>query len=190
MAQADDIVSVPDDRLRQRARRVGVITDDVLDTIQTMKAAALAWEQTRDNEVGVALAAPQIGVLERIVIVRHQPDDRNDHRFDTFINPEITKYEGEIGAEPEGCLSVPDTYGLVPRHGAIRVSAMDTGGETFRLKTTGFLARVLQHEIDHLRGQLFVDAVTDDAFYRLTDHGKLKALTKQEIDADRVFWNG
>lgn len=190
MSTLEHIISVPDERLRQHAQRVGVITDDVVDTIETMKAAALAWENTRENEVGVALAAPQIGVLERIVIVRSHPDDKTDQEFETFINPEITKYEGELGAEPEGCLSIPDTYGIVPRYETVRIAAMDIHGAAFRMKASGFLARVLQHEIDHLHGSLFVDTVQDDAFYKITDNGKLTPLPTHEIDSARVLWNG
>lgn len=187
--QKDKIISVPDQQLRERARRVGVVTEDVARTIEMMKAAALEWEQSRDNEVGVALAAPQIGVPERIVIVRSYPDDKNNQEFETFINPEILKYEGERETEPEGCLSVPDMYGLVPRYTSIRVAAMDTEGRTFRMKATGFLARVLQHEIDHLHGVLFVDTVEDKAFYKITDNGKLAPLTQKEVDDARVLWN-
>lgn len=186
---ADKIISVPDPQLRQRARRVGAITQETRDIVETMKTAAVEWEKSRENEVGVALAAPQIGVLERIVIVRSHPEDKDNHEFEVFINPEITKYEGERETEPEGCLSVPDMYGVVARYGTIRVSAMDLDGRTFRMKAHGFLARVLQHEIDHLHGKLFVDTVEDDAFYKIMDNGKLTPLPQHEIDSARVLWH-
>ncbi len=187
--QKDKIIAVPDQQLRQRARRVGVITDEVKQTIETMEAAALDWEKSRNNEVGVALAAPQIGVLERIVIVRSQPDNKDSQEFEVLINPEIVKYENEYSAAPEGCLSVPDIYGMVPRYEIIRISAMDMEGQTFRMKAKGFLARVLQHEIDHLHGKLFVDKVENNAFYKIMDNGQLKPITQEELDSARVLWH-
>lgn len=186
---ASDIISVPDKRLRETSSRIAVVTDEVEAIIEKMKAATLDWEAQRDSEVGVALAAVQIGEMERIVVVRNRPDDKSDKDFETFINPEIVKYEGEVSEEPEGCLSIPDIYGVVPRHETVRIKALDINGNPFRVKVSGFLARVFQHEIDHLRGKLFVDHVKADKFYRIEQDGKLTPLTAEEIDSARILWD-
>lgn len=183
------IIAVPDERLRQPARRVQVFTSEIETVIEDMQQAALAWEKHRAHEVGVALAAPQIGVLERIIITRRDLNNKDNHDFEVFINPQIRKYEGEITQEPEGCLSVPDVYGLVPRYETVRLDALDQSGAPVRLKAKGFLARVLQHEVDHLHGKLFVDKVTDDAFYQITEEGQLSPLSTEKIDAARVLWH-
>ena len=183
------IISVPDKTLRQTSRRIAVITDEVEQTIQDMKSAALDWEKSRAHEVGVALAAPQIAALERIIIVRSQLDDKSNTDFDVFLNPEIVKYEGEVQEEPEGCLSVPDVYGLVPRYETIRLKALDESGRPMRMKVHGFLARVFQHEIDHLHGRLFVDKVEDDAYYKILDNGTLEPLPQKQIDSARLLWH-
>lgn len=190
MGSKESIISVPDKRLWQRSQRVGIITNEVKQLVEEMKSATLDWEKNRGHEVGVALAAPQIGSLERVVIVRKHIDDKQSREFEVLINPEITRHEGDVVEEPEGCLSVPDMYGLVPRYETVKVSALDLDGRPIRMKTSGFLARVLQHEIDHLHGKLFVDKVNDDKFYKILNDGKLKPLEQDEIDSARVLWNG
>jgi peptide deformylase len=96
------------------------------------------------------------------------------------------KYEGEVKSDYEGCLSVKDIYGKVPRHTKIRVKALNTEGHEVRFKADGFLARVLQHEIDHTNGILFVDHIRDDeeAFYELDNDGELQQLNYAERIAD------
>lgn len=188
--KAEDIVTVPDERLRKTAARIHVLTDDVQYLIENMKSATLDWEKRRQHEIGVALAAPQIGALERIVIIRNNLEDKSDEEFSVFINPEIIKYEGEVQTEAEGCLSVPDVYGMVPRYETVRLRALDEHGEAVRVKLNGFLARVLQHEVDHLHGRLFVDKVEQDAYYKILDDGTLQPLPASEIDAARVLWHG
>lgn len=187
--KAEDIISVPDKTLRKRSQRVAFVTDEVKQIIDDMKSATLDWESNRKHEVGVALAAPQIAALEKIIIIRRHLDDKSDQDFDVFLNPEIVKYEGSVQKEPEGCLSVPDLYGLVPRHESIRVKALDENGQPIRIKVSGFLARVFQHEIDHLHGKLFVDKVEDDAYYKILDNGTLKPLPQDQIDSARLLWH-
>ncbi|HET8669601.1 MAG TPA: peptide deformylase, partial [Candidatus Saccharimonadales bacterium] len=109
------IISLPNKALRERSKKVGVITPEVKEFIEGMKKATLDWEDSREHEVGVALAAVQVNVHLRIVVIRNNFDNREDRSFSVFINPEITKYEGHIEQDFEGCLSVPDIYGKVSR---------------------------------------------------------------------------
>lgn len=186
----DDIIVLPNARLRERSARVHVVTDDTRKVIADMKAATLDWEASRPHEVGVALAAVQVGKLLRIVIVRANFDDKEDHRFVVLINPEVIKLEGDISYDPkEGCLSVPDIYGIVPRYSKVRVRALDENGHEIRIKAEGFLARVLQHEIDHTNGKVFVDHIKDqDAFYKLAKDGKLNKVAHDTVLKNRLLW--
>ncbi|MEX1995207.1 MAG: peptide deformylase [Candidatus Saccharimonadales bacterium] len=189
MATKDDIITLPDKALRQKSRRVGIITPEIHRVIENMKEATLDWEATRQHEVGVALAAVQINKLLKIVVIRGNFDDKQDHTFQVFINPQITKLEGEIEDDFEGCLSVTDIYGKVPRRSKVRLRALDENGREIRVKAEGFLARVLQHEVDHTDGILFTDHIKDspEAFFELTDEGKLKRLDYEKVRASGIF---
>jgi len=186
----DDIISLPNEHLRTRSQRVSFVTEEVLQIIEDMKAATIDWENSRDHEVGVALAAVQIDVLQRIVVLRNNYEDKNDHEFTVLLNPEITKYEGKIEEDYEGCLSVKNVYGKVPRYTRVRVKAMNLQGQEVRLTAEDFLARTLQHEIDHTNGILFVDHIRDehDHFYNLAEDGKLNKLDYDREIADSVLW--
>lgn len=188
----DNIITLPNPHLRQKSRRVGIITDEIRQVVDDMKDATMDWDQSRDHEVGVALAAVQIDRLYRIVIVRDDYNDKQNQNFTVFINPEITKREGEITADFEGCLSVPNVYGKVPRHTKVRVKALGLDGREFRVSAEGFLARIFQHEIDHTHGIVFIDHIKDDpsAFYRLReDDGKLEALDyEKDVKNNADLW--
>ena len=92
----DDIITLPNPHLRQKSQRIGLITPEIKQIVDDMKAATLDWDASREHEVGVALAAVQIDKLYRIVIVRDDYGDKKNHQFTVFINPEITKREGEV----------------------------------------------------------------------------------------------
>lgn len=187
----DDIITLPNPRLRQQSEKVAAIDDNIKQVIEAMKAATLDWEASRNHEVGVALAAIQINQLYRIVVVRENAEDKNSRDFHVFINPEITKYEGETISDYEGCLSVKDVYGKVPRFAKVRVKALNEDGQEFRVKASGFLARVLQHEIDHTNGKLFIDYIKSkpDAFFRLNKNGQLDALDyEKDIKNSAALW--
>ena len=92
----DDIIALPNPHLRVKSKKVGVINDAIKDIVQEMKDATIDWDESRDHEVGVALAAVQIDRMYKIVIVRDNYDDKENHDFTVFINPEITKREGEV----------------------------------------------------------------------------------------------
>ncbi len=176
------LVTLPYSGLRERSRRVGLVDDEILKLIEDMEQATLEWEATREHEVGVALAAVQIDVHKRVVIIRNNFDNKKDTSFNVFINPEIVKYTGEIVEDFEGCLSVKDIYGKVPRYSKVKVKAKDIQGNDVRVTAEGFLARVFQHEIDHTNGMLFVDRIKDDpkAFYKLDADGKVVELKEDE----------
>ena len=185
------IITLPNESLRKRSDKVGFINEDIKKLIEEMKAATLDWEDSREHEVGVALAAVQINDLRRVVIIRNNFDDKKDRSFQVFINPEITKYEGEIEEDYEGCLSIKDIYGKVPRHTKIRLKAQNLEGKEIRLKAEGFLARVFQHEIDHTKGVVFIDHIRDkkEAFYTLADNGKLDKLDYEKAVAEsHILW--
>lgn len=191
MATRDDIITLPNQHLRQRSKRVGVIDDAIVQLVEDMESATLDWEDSREHEVGVALAAIQIDQLYRVVVVRNNFDDKTDRTFITLINPEVTKLEGEIEEDFEGCLSIKDTYGKVPRHTKVKVKALDITGREIRITAEGFLARVMQHEIDHTNGIVFVDHIRDnpEAFYRLSDAGKLEPLNyEKDIKDNQDLW--
>lgn len=181
----EDIITLPNPHLRQKSHKVQAIDGHTHTLVQEMTDAALDWEDSRPHEISAALAAVQIDRLDRVVIVRTDFDDKDNREFTALINPEIVKYEGDIIADYEGCLSVKDVYGKVPRNTKIRVKALDVNGNEIRFKAEGFLARVIQHEIDHTKGIVFVDRIQDDkdAFYELDEKGELQSL---DYDANIV----
>lgn len=189
MMKRDAIITLPNPHLRQKSARIHVITPEVQQLVTDMQSATLDWEDHRPHELGVALAAVQIDKLMRVVVIRNNFDNKDDRTFVTLINPEVVKLEGPITYDHEGCLSVPDVYGLVPRHERARIKALDEEGREIRLKADGFLARVLQHEIDHTNGIVFIDHIKDqDAFFRLTEDGKLIKVSHESIIQNSILW--
>lgn len=187
-----DIICLPNEHLRQRSQKVGIIDPSIDELIQNMQSATLDWEDGRKHELGVALAAVQIDVLKRVVIVRNDFENKDDRTFQIFINPEITKFEGEIEEDFEGCLSIKNIYGRVPRYTKIRVKALNHEGKEVRLTAEGFLARVFQHEIDHTKGKVFIDHIKDknDAFYTLKEDGSLEPLNyEKDIEKNSILWD-
>lgn len=188
----EDIIILPNPHLRQKSLKVHVVTDQTVKLIDDMTAASLDWEDSRPHEISAALAAVQVDALERVVIVRSDFDDKATRDFTALLNPEIVKYEGEVIADYEGCLSVNKIYGMVPRHSKIRVKALDLEGNEVRFKAEGFLARVIQHEVDHINGIVFIDHIRDDtnAFYTLDDKGELQPLDYDEhIKHNHILWD-
>jgi peptide deformylase len=140
------VLHYPDERLRTIAKPVAAVTAEtrqlVADMLETMYA-----------ENGIGLAATQVNVHQRVVVI-DLSEDRNQPQV--FINPEITEKSGDTTYE-EGCLSVPQNYANVERAAEITLKAQDTDGNWFELKADGLLAICLQHELDHLVGKLFID---------------------------------
>lgn len=158
------ILHYPDPRLRQVAQPVAKVDDEIRllvdDMAETMYAAP-----------GIGLAAVQINVVQRVVVI-DLSETRN--ALQVFINPEILQREGKQVFE-EGCLSVPGIYDEIERAQHIRVRALDRAGQPFELDAVGLLATCIQHEIDHLDGKVFVDYLS-----RLKQTRIRKKIEKQE----------
>ncbi len=142
-----NIRKLGDDILRKKSRPVETIDEKTLLLLDDMA-------ETMYNSGGVGLAAPQIGILKRIVVI-----DIGDGLIE-LINPEITNFEGNI-KDIEGCLSVPGKAGYVVRPSKVTVSALNRYGEKISVTGEGMLAKAFCHEIDHLDGIIFVDKVTE-----------------------------
>ncbi len=143
--------------LRKKARRITTFDNKfqklVDDMVETMLEAP-----------GVGLAAPQVAVSQRVIVVRLPDDEESKEEFGdqagklfVVANPEIIKTSKEMVEGVEGCLSIPGYRGLVDRHEKITLVGLDRTGKKLRIKADGWLARVFQHEIDHLDGQLYID---------------------------------
>ena len=141
-----DILIYPDPRLRQMAKPVDQVDDAIRALIDDMA-------QTMYEAPGIGLAATQVDVQKRIIVVDVSDDKDELH---AFVNPEIVDDSGVQEME-EGCLSVPGVFAPVERAERILVRALDRDGEEFELRADGLLAVCIQHEIDHLDGKVFVD---------------------------------
>jgi len=140
-----DIVLYPDEPLTQPARPVETFGPELVSLAEDMF-------ETMDTFDGSGLAGPQVGVAQRLCVLR----DPDDGKKICLVNPAISEYEG-AGAAEEGCLSLPYTYALVPRATRIRVRAQDLDGTPLDFVAHDWLARIIQHETDHLDGIVFLD---------------------------------
>ena len=192
MSKREDIIALPHSNLREKSKKVGIVNDDIKQLVQDMEESTLDWEDSREHEVGVALAAVQINRLYKVVVIRSNFDDKNDRTFITLINPKIIKYEGKLEEDFEGCLSIKDVYGKVPRYTKVKVKALNIDGKEVRITAEDFLARVLQHEIDHTDGIVFIDHIKDspESFFILNHEGKLEALNyDKDIKDNKKLWS-
>lgn len=143
------ILKHPNAELRKKSQKVlvaEICTEDMTKFLINMSKTMI----TKD---GIGLAAPQIGVLKRIVTITYKG------QVLVLINPVLTKKSWLKEVEEEGCLSVPGVYGLVKRHRKLFVTAYNEKGEKIEFQAKGLLARIIQHEVDHLDGILFIDKV-------------------------------
>ncbi len=185
------IITTPDKRLREKSEKVRVIDDEILKIIAEMRKLSLDWESKHPYELSAAMAAPQMGVNKRIIIIRDDMEDKKNASFTALIDPVVIKAEGKIKKDYEGCLSVPTIYGMVPRATKVRVKAKLEDGTEVRIKATDELARTLLHEIDHLDGILFIDHIRDDkdAFYEMSDSGDLVPVDyDKKIKNNQKLW--
>ena len=171
-----DIVFANDPILRKKSKKVKnfgqalqVLIDDM---VETMHAAN-----------GAGLAAPQVGALERVIVIQ-LPEDEEDPqsgRLFALCNPQIIRSEGEAESE-EGCLCLPGYVGAVKRATSVTVKAQDRRGKKVRIKAEGFLARALQHEVDHLNGILYIDRVeSPDKIRRIVPPEEAEVKTKAPL---------
>jgi peptide deformylase len=150
------IVTLPDPVLKRKAHTVSKFDKSLQtlldDMVETMREAP-----------GVGLAAPQIGLSERIIVVEYFEREEDEDvdgapkKVWTVINPEISKASEETLMGVEGCLSIPGLVGQVERHAEVQVKGMNRHGKPMKIKAKGWLARIFQHEIDHLNGVMFTE---------------------------------
>lgn len=173
------IVTIPNKILRMKSKRIGFVDDSIRDLANDMIQTTLDWDH--DSEFGAALAAIQIGEPLKLTVVRNDFDDAKSKEFTTLVNPEIVKSSNENVSDVEGCLSVPGVYGRVSRPLKIKVKAQDINGDPIRLTLEGFPARVLQHEIDHMNGIIFLDHVKDSSqLFNIDKNGTLMPVSQSK----------
>jgi peptide deformylase len=147
-----EIVTTPDPVLRRKARKITTIDKDLQvlidDMIETMRVAP-----------GVGLAAPQVGISERLIVIEYGSDEDENvpKKLFVVINPEIIEASEELVNGPEACLSIPRMVGEVERSKSVTVKGLNRHGKHVKIKVSGWMARIFQHEIDHLEGILFTD---------------------------------
>ena len=161
-----EIVLYPDPVLRENCEPVDKITNEIKTLVEDMV-------DTMYNAPGIGLAAPQVGIKKRIIVV----DVGNEEKPGLYkiINPEIIASDGKVSGD-EGCLSIPDVLDSVSRFETVTVEGLDPEGKKISIEADGMLSICLQHEIDHLNGVLFIDhlSMVKKEFVK----GKLKKLTK------------
>jgi peptide deformylase len=151
-----NIVTLPDPVLRRKARTVSRFDTELQTLIDDM------IETLRDAP-GVGLAAPQVGVSDRLIVVEYPEDDEQEDapkKLFIVVNPEIKETSAETEMGIEGCLSIPGLHGEVERALAVTVKGQTRHGQAVKIKAKGWLARIFQHEIDHLNGVVFTDRAT------------------------------
>jgi peptide deformylase len=160
-----EIKTLKDPVLRRPAKKIEKVTPEIRklidDMFETMHAAN-----------GLGLAAPQVGVSQRIFVVEIEQDERIPGSGIAYalINPEIVKASEERDSGPEGCLSIPGWRGEVERASKVLVRALDRDGKRIRVEVEGLAARAMQHELDHLDGVLFIDKLTaPDRIWRIKE---------------------
>lgn len=155
------IVTLPDPVLRRKARAITSFDSSLQTLIDDML-------ETMRQAPGVGLAAPQVNVSERLIVVEYSDDEEDENggiiempkkRY-ALINPEIVKTSEETELGVEGCLSIPGLVGEVERFSMVQIKALNRRGKPIKLKAEGWLARIFQHEIDHLNGVVFPDRAT------------------------------
>lgn len=159
------LIILPDPLLRQQSKPVETVDSEIQRLADDML-------ETMYDAPGIGLAAIQIGVARRMLVIDLSRDDE-DNKPQVFINPEILKVSDEVSTYEEGCLSIPDYYAEVERPASLTVGYVDRDGKQQTVEADGLLATCLQHEIDHLNGVLFIDHIS-----RLKRDMVIKKFTK------------
>jgi peptide deformylase len=163
------VITLGNEILRQKAEKITVINEELA------KTAALMLEILKRDK-GVGLAGPQIGIMKRIFVVAIDGDEER-----IFINPSILETSQETSKVEEGCLSIPGIFADVIRAKSVKVQAWNEKGRSFTLETGGLLARVIQHEYDHLEGVLFLDRLPEPKREKLVAKYEKKNLKKSSL---------
>ena len=164
------VLHFPDERLRTVAAPVKEVNADIQRIVDDMFETMYAAE-------GIGLAATQVDIHQRIIVI--DVSENRDEKL-VLINPELLESSGETGIE-EGCLSIPEQRALVPRAERVKIRALDREGKSYELETDGLLAICIQHEMDHLKGKLFVDYLSPLKRQRIRQ--KLEKLARQTTRA-------
>ncbi len=147
-----EILTAPDPVLKKKAEPVTEVTDEIRTLLDDMS-------DTMYDAPGIGLAAPQVGVLKRVIVIDVHDEDEEPKLY-KMINPEVI-WESEVhGTYEEGCLSVPQSYSEVERPAQVKVKYLDENGDEHEIEADGMLATCVQHEIDHLNGTLFIDHIS------------------------------
>ena len=163
---AKKILIHPNNILRSKSEPVKHFDDELTELAHQMVDTIESYSS--EYEAGVALAAPQIGIPKRVIVAK------DDNEYIALVNPVITRFSKEKIEDLEGCMSVPKKYGMVTRPKNIRLKAKTLAGEEIKISAEGMMARILQHEIDHLNGMLFIDYIEDKKELLILDkNGKL-----------------
>jgi len=169
-----EIVTSPRPILRKQAKKVRALTSEMQDLIDEMI-------ETMRVAPGVGLAAPQVDVSQRVIVVEYSEDSQDPEtpakppKLYVVVNPEIVRHSVETAAGNEACLSLPGYFGEVDRYEMVTVKGLNRQGKPFRLKAKGWLARIFQHEIDHLDGVLYIDRANQ--MWRIEESEEDKHLT-------------
>ena len=158
-----EVIKLPHPTLRRKAHKIVEFNTDLQQLIEDMI-------ETMRDEPGVGLAAPQVNISQRLIVVEYPEDDSNPNvkpKVYVLANPELVQVSDKKEKGIEGCLSVPNLYGEVERSQSVTVRGQNRHGKYVTIKANGWLARIFQHEIDHLNGILFVDRA--DELYQPED---------------------
>jgi len=152
-----DIITLGDELLRQKAKKIDIIDDEI-------KELSAKMLEILKRDKGVGVAGPQIGVMKRIFVVQIEGEEGY-----VFINPSILETSVATNKYEEGCLSIPGIYANVVRSEAIKIQAWNEKGRPFTMEAGGLLARIILHEYDHLEGILFLDHVPESKREKLIE---------------------
>jgi peptide deformylase len=162
---AKKIITAPNKILRLVSEPVDLIDSTITSLVEDMADTIESYSS--EHEAGVALAAIQIGVPKRVVVIKENDD------FIALINPCVTKESKAKEEDLEGCMSIPQKYAFILRPNKIKIKAKNLEGEDIKISAEGMMARIILHEIDHLQGRLLTDFVDDSKLYTLDSKGKL-----------------
>ncbi len=166
-----EILRLGNDTLRQKSEPVEKVTDEIRQLVEEMF-------KTMDAGKGVGLAAPQVGILKRLFVITADDGVRR-----VFINPQIIATSQETCEFEEGCLSIPNVWEYISRPAKVTVQALNEKGKPFTLEADGYLARIIQHENDHLDGILYIDRGDAEFRQKTIDSFEKRELRRQEKQA-------